>query len=128
MDGATSSANEENKFVIVLAATNRPWDLDEALRRRLEKRIYIPLPNEKGRRELLKINLKEVKMQEAIDMDFIVKKTEGFSGADIANVCREAAMLPMRRKLKDEGGYNNITDLRKFEEELNAPLKKEDFS
>lgn len=45
MDGATSSQNQ-NKFVIVIAATNRPWDLDEALRRRLEKRIYIPLPSD----------------------------------------------------------------------------------
>lgn len=62
MDGATSSANEQNKFVIVLAATNRPWDLDEALRRRLEKRIYIPLPTEKGRKELLTIHLKNVQM------------------------------------------------------------------
>jgi katanin p60 ATPase-containing subunit A1 len=49
MDGATSSSKEENKLAIVLAATNQPWDLDEALRRRLEKRIYIPLPNEKGK-------------------------------------------------------------------------------
>ena len=54
--------------MIVLAATNRPWDLDEALRRRLEKRIYIPLPTEKGRRELVRINLKTVKMKEDIDL------------------------------------------------------------
>ncbi len=101
MDGATSSTNEQTKFVIVLAATNRPWDLDEALRRRLEKRIYIPLPTEKGRRELLKIHLKNVKLDQSIDFQFIVKKTEGFSGADITNVCREAAYMPMRRKLKD---------------------------
>ena len=62
MDGATSSTNEETKFVIVLAATNRPWDLDEALRRRLEKRIYIPQTKKKGRRELLKIHLKNVQL------------------------------------------------------------------
>jgi katanin p60 ATPase-containing subunit A1 len=60
-------------------------------------------------------------------MEFIVKKSDGYSGADISNLCREAAMLPMRRKLKVEGGYKNITDLKKFEEEVNTPLKKEDF-
>jgi katanin p60 ATPase-containing subunit A1 len=62
-----------------------------------------------------------------LDFDFIVKKTEGFSGADITNVCREAAYMPMRRKLKNEGGFKNITDLKKFEEEVSVPLKKEDF-
>lgn len=62
-----------------------------------------------------------------MDFDFIVKKTEGFSGADITNVCREAAYMPMRRKLKNEGGFKNITDLKKFEEEVSVPLKKEDF-
>lgn len=56
---ANEQANEEQKKTItVIGATNRPWDLDEALRRRLEKRIYIPLPNEHGRRELFTINLK----------------------------------------------------------------------
>ena len=68
MDGATSGSNDEKKFVIVLAATNRPWDLDEALRRRLEKRIYIPLPTEKGRRELLKINLANLKTDSTLDL------------------------------------------------------------
>ena len=47
---------------MVLAATNRPWDIDEAIRRRLEKRIYIPLPTDKGRLELFKINLKTVEL------------------------------------------------------------------
>ena len=59
-----------------------------------------------------------------MDLDFIIKKTEGFSGADITNVCREAAYMPMRRKLKNEGGFKNITDLKKFEEEVSVPLKK----
>ena len=84
---------------MVLAATNRPFDLDEALRRRLEKRIYIPLPNELGRSELFKINIRGVTASEDVDWDKLVKKTKGYSGADIANVCREAAMMPMRKKL-----------------------------
>ena len=57
---AASEKEEKTPRVMVLAATNRPWDLDEAFRRRLEKRIYIPLPNEKGRLQLFNINLKGI--------------------------------------------------------------------
>jgi katanin p60 ATPase-containing subunit A1 len=72
----------------------------------------------------MKIHLKNVKMDESVDLDVIIKKTEGYSGADITNVCREAAYMPMRRKLKNEGGFKNIVDLKKFEEEVNIPLQK----
>jgi katanin p60 ATPase-containing subunit A1 len=109
MDGvnSTSSAsadekkedNEKGKNIMVLAATNRPWDLDDALIRRLEKRVYIPLPSGEGRSELFKINLKGIDLESSIKWDELVKKTEGYSGADLSNVCREAAMMPMRRKL-----------------------------
>lgn len=90
---------------MVLAATNRPWDLDEAIRRRLEKRVYIPLPTENGRKYLFKINLKGIALENDVDFDQLVKRTEGYSGADVTNVCREAAMLPMRRKLLS-GSFN----------------------
>lgn len=86
MDGVGSE--EANKVVMVLAATNFPWDIDEALRRRLEKRIYIPLPSDEGREGLLKINLREVKVDESVNLSVIAKKLEGYSGADITNVCR----------------------------------------
>lgn len=84
---------------MVLAATNRPWDLDEAIRRRLEKRVYIPLPNEIGRESLFRINLKSIALSEDIDFKVLVAKSEGYSGADITSVCRDAAMMPMRRKM-----------------------------
>ena len=90
---------------MVLAATNRPWDLDEAIRRRLEKRVYIPLPTPKGRRYLFEINLKGIALQSDIDYDKLVKLTDGYSGADLSNVCREAAMMPMRRQLMS-GDFN----------------------
>ncbi len=90
-----------------LAATNRPWDLDEALIRRLERRICniyiildIPLPTEIGRRALMNIALKDSNVSSDIDWDYLVKKSEGYSGADITNVIREAAMLPIRRFVK----------------------------
>ena len=86
MDGVGSE--EANKVVMVLAATNFPWDIDEALRRRLEKRIYIPLPSDEGREALLKINLREVKVDDSVDLGDIAKKLDGYSGADITNVCR----------------------------------------
>ncbi|XP_049885612.1 katanin p60 ATPase-containing subunit A-like 1 isoform X2 [Pectinophora gossypiella] len=124
MDGLGSSTDEPAKVVMVLAATNFPWDIDEALRRRLEKRIYIPLPNQEGREALLHINLREVKVDPEVDIRSIAKKLEGYSGADITNVCRDASMMSMRRKiagLKPE----QIKQLAK--EELDLPVTKQDF-
>ena len=109
---------------MVLAATNFPWDIDEALRRRLEKRIYIPLPNEDGREALLKINLKEVKIDDEVNLKQIARKLGGYSGADITNVCRDASMMSMRRKIAGLKP-SEIKNLDKSE--LDLPVTKQDF-
>ena len=87
---------------MVLATTNRPWDLDEALRRRLEKRIYIPLPDEKARLAMLKIHVRKVRLASSMDLAAIARQTENFSGADIHTLCRDACMNPMRRMILDK--------------------------
>lgn len=102
VDGVNNSGTNEDgtrKIVMVLAATNFPWDIDEALRRRLEKRIYIPLPNFESRKELIKINLKTVEVATDVDIDEVARKTEGYSGDDLTNVCRDASLNGMRRKI-----------------------------
>jgi len=99
MDGITNN-DDPSKVVMVLAATNFPWDIDEALRRRLEKRIYIPLPSKEGREALLNINLREVKKADDLDVPEISARLEGYSGADITNVCRDACMMVMRRRIQ----------------------------
>jgi len=100
IDGCAPCASSgEQKQVMVLAATNYPWDLDEALRRRLEKRIYIPLPDKESRENLLQINLRSVDVAEEVDFDYIAQWLEGYSGDDITNVSRDAAMNGMRRKI-----------------------------
>ncbi|KAK7476373.1 hypothetical protein BaRGS_00032373 [Batillaria attramentaria] len=126
MDGVGSNPEDGDptKSVMVLAATNFPWDLDEALRRRLEKRIYIPLPTADGRKVLLDINLREVELEQSVDLQEVAEKLDGYSGADITNVCRDAAMMSFRRRIKglrpDE--IRNIP-----KEELMAPTSMEDF-
>lgn len=89
MDGISSISNDssESQIVMVLAATNFPWQVDEALRRRLEKRIYISLPDAESRLELLKINLKGIKITDDVDLDTLSTRLDGYSGADITNVC-----------------------------------------
>jgi len=99
MDGVSGVSDDPTKTVMVLAATNFPWDLDDALRRRLEKRIYIPLPESEGRRQLLDINLKEVVMSDDVDLCKVADMLDGYSGADITNVCRDAAMMSFRRRI-----------------------------
>ncbi|KAJ3709321.1 hypothetical protein LUZ61_013026 [Rhynchospora tenuis] len=102
IDGVNNSSTGEDgqkKIVMVLAATNFPWDIDEALRRRLEKRIYIPLPNFESRKELIKINLRTVEVATDVNIDEVARRTEGYSGDDLTNVCRDASMNGMRRKI-----------------------------
>lgn len=125
MDGVGGGTAESGpQLVMVLAATNFPWDLDEALRRRLEKRIYIPLPETIGRLELLKINLRGVNMAEDVILEEIAKKMDGYSGADITNVCRDASMMAMRRRIRGLTP-EQIKNLPK--EELDLPVNMEDF-
>ncbi|XP_022150917.1 katanin p60 ATPase-containing subunit A1 isoform X3 [Momordica charantia] len=102
VDGVNNSSSGEDgsrKIVMVLAATNFPWDIDEALRRRLEKRIYIPLPNFESRKELIRINLKTVEVAPDVNIDDVARRTEGYSGDDLTNVCRDASLNGMRRKI-----------------------------
>ncbi|XP_076466674.1 katanin p60 ATPase-containing subunit A1-like [Babylonia areolata] len=124
MDGVGVTNEDPSKTVMVLAATNFPWDIDEALRRRLEKRIYIPLPTAEGRRALLDINLREVELEPMVDLMEVAAKLDGYSGADITNVCRDAAMMSFRRRISglrpDE--IRNIP-----KEELMQPTSMEDF-
>jgi katanin p60 ATPase-containing subunit A1 len=122
MDGVAASGSD--KLVIVLAATNFPWQLDEALRRRLEKRIYIPLPDAEGRLALLDINLKSVRLSDDVDLDEIQQKCAGYSGADLTNVCRDASMMAMRRRI---AGLS-IEEIKNLpSEEMDLPVTREDL-
>ncbi|XP_040206531.1 katanin p60 ATPase-containing subunit A1 isoform X1 [Rana temporaria] len=122
--GGTSENEDPSRMVMVLAATNFPWDIDEALRRRLEKRIYIPLPSTPGREELLRINLKELEVADDVDIASIAHNMEGYSGADITNVCRDASLMAMRRRI--EGLLpEEIRNLSK--DDMHMPTTMEDF-
>eukprot|EP00698_Gefionella_okellyi_P003970 TRINITY_DN1367_c0_g1_i11.p1 TRINITY_DN1367_c0_g1~~TRINITY_DN1367_c0_g1_i11.p1 ORF type:complete len:370 (-),score=92.65 TRINITY_DN1367_c0_g1_i11:1327-2436(-) len=93
----------ELKGVTVLAATNQPWDLDPAVRRRFEKRIYIPLPEEQARAAMFQANLKDVPSALTMtDIQQAAQATEGYSGADIAVLCRDTLMQPVRRAVNSE--------------------------
>lgn len=94
MDGFGTNTN-----VIVLAATNRADVLDKALMRagRFDRQIYVDLPDIRERRAIFEVHLKPLKINEKLDVDFLAKQTPGFSGADIANVCNEAALIAARK-------------------------------
>ena len=87
----------------------------------LKKNLYIfynvdiPLPGKEGRRKLFDINLKELTVSEKIDWEVLTGLTKGCSGADICNICRDAAYMPMRRKLNQVGGISKISELSQTE-------------
>ncbi len=100
MDGFGTNTN-----VIVIAATNRADVLDKALMRagRFDRQIYVDLPDVRERKEIFEVHLKPLKKEEGLDTDFLSKQTPGFSGADIANVCNEAALIAARKGNKAVG-------------------------
>lgn len=87
MDGLNNENSEDIK-VMVLSATNHPWRIDQAFRRRFEKRVFVSLPNDESRLALLKLYLKNISTCNDLDMEAIADSLKGYSGADIANVCR----------------------------------------
>ena len=88
-----------NSGVIILAATNRADILDIALIRagRFDRQIYVDMPDLNERKDIFKVHLKPLKLDESVDVDFLAKQTPGFSGADIANICNEAALIAARQ-------------------------------
>ena len=100
MDGFGTNTN-----VIVIAATNRADVLDKALMRagRFDRQIYVDLPDIRERKKIFEVHLRPLKKADSVDIDFLSKQTPGFSGADIANVCNEAALIAARKNKKSVG-------------------------
>ena len=109
-------ASEERDRILVIGATNKPWRLDGAFLRpgRFDDKIYIPLPNELARRRIMDIKLNGVPMEEGINVDYFVERTEGYNGADIDYFCEKAKEFALRR----------IID----QKDINELLTKEDFN
>ncbi|WP_417361914.1 ATP-dependent zinc metalloprotease FtsH [Galbibacter sp.] len=109
MDGFGTNTN-----VIVLAATNRADVLDKALMRagRFDRQIFVDLPDVRERKEIFEVHLRPIKTAETLDVDFLAKQTPGFSGADIANVCNEAALIAARngKKAVDKQSFLDAVD------------------
>ncbi|PWK17523.1 ATP-dependent zinc metalloprotease FtsH [Xanthomarina spongicola] len=109
MDGFGTNTN-----VIVLAATNRADILDKALMRagRFDRQIFVDLPDVRERKEIFEVHLRPLKKAKDLDIDFLAKQTPGFSGADIANVCNEAALIAARqgKKAVDKQDFLDAVD------------------
>jgi SpoVK/Ycf46/Vps4 family AAA+-type ATPase len=110
-----------NHRVMVLGATNRPQNLDEALLRRMPRRLLVDLPSYADRMEILRVVLKDEYIDNTFDYDTLTEMTEGYSGSDIKNLCMAASYIPLRELLAMEkrGDVKGYSDMR--------PLKLSDF-
>lgn len=126
-DGLLSTVDQRPPRIVVLGATNRIQDIDEAILRRLPKRFAVSLPNAEQRKRILRIILKDTKLdeQEGFDYDDLVKRTAGMSGSDMKEACRDAAMIPIREYIKEKKA-NGETLLCVKPEEVRG-VRNEDF-
>ena len=132
IDGVCSgNANEDGSIpkVFILGATNRPWDLDEAILRRLTKRIYIPLPNEEARHQLFRLKMKGINLSDDIDYNHLVKATENYNSDDIESVCKDAATAPFQKMFSTLTGKETEEEMKKIEKDLlEEPITMQDFN
>ena len=88
--------SKKDKLITLLGATNRPWDIDRRGLRRFEKKIYIGLPTEEGRKQIFELSTKDVDKDDSVNFEELATITKGYTGSDIASVAREVVMLPVR--------------------------------
>lgn len=145
LDGAATSGcgsdgrvRHSEERVLIMGATNRPFELDDAVIRRMARRIYvgarmeseaqIPLPDEATRYELFKILLKKQKVDlSKEDMVAVLRKSELYSGSDIKVLCKEAAMGPVSERERDDAQIREVTDLMSIDASKIRPIQMKDF-
>jgi len=121
---------EELRGVVVIAATNRPDIVDPALLRpgRFDKLLYVPLPDFDARKEILKIHLRKKPLAEDIDVDELARRTEGYTGADLAAICNTAVMLAIREHIMGNKGADKtgekLRELKVYRRHFEEALKK----
>lgn len=92
-----------NNRILVLGATNRPNDIDQAILRRMPKRIPIGLPNLQQRKTILALLLKDIHIEKGLSVDFLAQQTVNYSGSDLKEFCRSAAMAPIKEYMRSQG-------------------------
>ncbi|PRQ71829.1 putative MSP1-intra-mitochondrial sorting protein [Rhodotorula toruloides] len=125
-DGLTTTNDTR---ILVLGATNRPNDIDSAILRRMPKRFSIKLPDASQRRNILQLMLKDIKLDNGFDLEGLVRKTDGLSGSDLKEACRNAAMVPVREYMRQNLGTGGQIDVEKVKAgKFNIrPLRLSDF-
>lgn len=106
-DGLTTG---DDMRIVVLGATNRPNDIDSAILRRMPKRFAVRLPSEDQRRSILELLLQDIKLAPDFDMDELLKRTADCSGSDLKELCRNAAMIPIREYVRSVQKDGDGTD------------------
>ena len=99
-----------NLYLYLIASTNNPWDLEKSFLRRFQKRIYIDIPNENERYELLKLYTKKLKLNPSFDYVPVVEACEGYSGSDIRDICRDAHQITLDRLYKSKNSVEGFPE------------------
>ncbi|KIO29284.1 hypothetical protein M407DRAFT_171965 [Tulasnella calospora MUT 4182] len=120
-------ASGEASRIMVLGATNRPTDIDAAILRRMPKRFAVKLPDFKQRERILELMLASTSLAPSLSIETIARRTEGLSGSDLKEVCRNAAMAPVREYMRDKGGDHAAMMKAQKEGFKLRPLALDDF-